>query len=175
VTRDLLSHSDAAEGTAQFDPANDDLIVDYRLGRGVLEPTEAPQIFVIGPHGFEKPIDIARVSAGVYHGRLHIGDQRGLFRIRPLAESPAFPEIGVYRRRDELLDYGSNTNLLRQISALSGGRFDPAPQDVFRNDGHYIPANWRLWPALLAFAIAVTIIELGFRKWRGVFQRFNSR
>lgn len=175
VTRDLLPHSSAAEAVAQFDPANDDLVVDYHIGNGVPEPAEVPQIFVIGPHGFKKPIQVARVAAKSYHGRLHIGNQRGLFRMRPLVDSAAFPEIGVYRQRDELLDYGSNTGLLRQISALTGGRFSPAPQDVFRSDGHYIPATWRLWPALLALAIAVTIIELGLRKWRGIFQRFSSR
>ncbi len=175
VTRDLLPHSSAAEAVAQFDPANNDLVVDYRLGKGVSEPAQIPRIFAIGPGGFEKPIDVNQTSAGTYHGRLHIGDLRGLFRIRPLAELEAFPEIGFYRQRDELLDYGSNPDLLRQISTLSGGRFDPEPQAVFRNDGHFIPAVWRLWPGLLAFAIGVTIIELAVRKWRGIVQRFSSR
>ena len=175
VTRDLLPHSSAAEAVAQFDPANNDLVVDYHLGKGVPEPAQIPQIFALGSGGFEKAIDVNQSSAGMYHGRLHIGDLRGLFRIRPLAESEAFPEIGFYRQRDELLDYGSNPDLLRQISALSGGRFEPEPQAVFRNDGHFIPAVWRLWPGLLAFAIGVTIIELAVRKWRGIVQRFSSR
>jgi Mg-chelatase subunit ChlD/uncharacterized membrane protein len=175
VTRDLLPHSSSADAVAKFDPANDDLIVDYHLRQGVNDPAQVPPIFVLGPGGFQKPIDISRVSPGAYHGRIHIGDRRGLFRIRPLADSAAFPEIGIYRQQDELLDYGSDTRLLRQISALTGGRFDPAPRDVFRAEGHYIPAVWRLWPALLAFAIAVSLIELGMRKWRGIFQRFTSR
>lgn len=175
VTRDLLPHSSPAEAVAQFDPANNDLVVDYHLGKGVPEPAQIPQIFALGPRGFEKPIDVSQNSAGTYHGLLHIGDLRGLFRIRPLAESEAFPEIGFYRQRDELLDYGSNPGLLRQISALSGGRFEPEPPAVFRNDGHSIPAVWRLWPGLLAFAIGVTIIELAVRKWRGIVQRFSSR
>jgi Ca-activated chloride channel homolog len=175
VTRDLLPHSSLAEAVAQFDPANNDLVVDYRLGKDVPEPPQIPRIFALGPHGFEKPIDVVQTSPGTYHGRLHIGDIRGLFRIRPLAESEAFPEIGFYRQRDELLDYGSNPDVLRQVSALSGGRFDPQPRDVFRSDGHFIPAVWRLWPGLLAFAIGVTILELAVRKWRGIVQRFSSR
>lgn len=175
ATRDLLPHSSAAEAVAQFDPANDDLVVDYHEGRGIPEAASVPQIFVLGPQGFQKPIEVVRLGPGSYHGRLHIGNQRGLFRIRPLADSETFPEIGVYRQRDELLDYGSNSGLLRQISALTGGRFEPDPDDVFRSDGHYISAVWRLWPALLAFAIGLTIVELCLRKWRGILQRFSSR
>ncbi len=43
-----------------------------------------------------------------YRGRIHIGQLQGLFRIRPLEESRAFPEVGSYRQEQELLDYGSN-------------------------------------------------------------------
>jgi hypothetical protein len=96
---------------------------------------------------------------------------RGLFRIRPLAETRAFPEIGFYRQQQEMLDYGSDPSLLRQISNLTGGRFNPAPEDVFRSNGRYIPSAWRLWPALLALTIALTIAELAVRKWRGIFHR----
>jgi Mg-chelatase subunit ChlD len=175
VTRDLLPHSNAAEAVAQLDAANNDLLVDYHLGPGISEPQQIPQIFVLGPHGFEKAIDVARTGAGIYHGRLHIGDLRGLFRIRPLAESPAFPELGFYRQQEEMLDYGSNTALLRQIASLSGGQFNPEPQDIFRSGGRYIPVVWRLWPGLIGMAIALTLVELILRKWRGIFQRFSSR
>jgi Ca-activated chloride channel homolog len=171
VTRDLLPHTRTTEALAQFDAANNDLVVEYRLGAAVSEPPDIPQIYVLGPGSFEKPIDVRRTSPGVYHGRLHLGDLRGLFRIRPLAETRAFPEIGFYRQQQEMLDYGSDPGLLRQISNLTGGRFNPAPEDIFRSNGRYIPSPWRLWPALLALTIALTIAELAVRKWRGIFQR----
>jgi hypothetical protein len=175
VARDLLPHSSAAEAVAQLDPANSDLVVDYHLGPGIAEPEQVPQIYVLGPHSFEKPIDVTRTGPGIYHGRLHIGDLRGLFRIRPLVDSPAFPEVGFYRQQEEMLDYGANTFLLQQIANLTGGRFNPEPQDVFRSGGRYIPAVWRVWPGLIGLAIFLTILEIFLRKWRGILQRFSSR
>jgi Ca-activated chloride channel homolog len=175
VTRDLLPHATASDATATLDAANNDLVVSYRLAGGIKEPDQVPQIFVLGPEGFQKPIEVARAAAGTYEGRLHIGDLRGLFRIRPLADSTAFPEVGFYRQQEETQDYGSNPGVLRQISTLTGGRFNPEPQDVFRSSGRRIPTVWRLWPGLLAAAIGLSIVELLVRKWRGIFQSFSAR
>ncbi|HWF47568.1 MAG TPA: VWA domain-containing protein [Bryobacteraceae bacterium] len=173
ITRDLLAHADQSEATAQFDTANGDILVTYRLGPGVAEPTEAPAIFAIGPQGFQKPIDVQRTSPGVYHGRLHVGNLSGLFRIRPVNDSRAFPEIGLYRQQEELQDYGSNRPLLEQISALTGGRFNPPPQSVFDANGRSVAITWDLWPVALGLAIAFSIAELVARKWSGLMQSFQ--
>ena len=175
VTRDLLPHSSASEAIAQFDAANQDLVVEYHLGPGVTPPDGVPEIFVLGPEGFERPIEVLRAAPGLYRGRLHLGELRGLFRIRPLQETRAFPEVGIYRQQEEMLDYGSNPGLLRQISSLTGGQFEPSVAEVFRSGGRHLPTTWRLWPALLGVAIALTIAELVVRKWRGIFQRFSPR
>jgi hypothetical protein len=139
----------------------------------VAEPTEAPAIFAIGPQGFQKPIDVQRTSPGVYHGRLHVGNLSGLFRIRPVNDSRAFPEIGLYRQQEELQDYGSNRPLLEQISALTGGRFNPPPQSVFDANGRSVAITWDLWPVALGLAIAFSIAELVARKWSGLMQSFQ--
>lgn len=173
VTRDLLAHTDQSEATAQFDTANGDILVTYRLGPGVEEPAEVPAIFAIGPQGFQKPIEVQRTSPGVYRGRLHVGDLSGLFRIRPMNESRAFPEIGLYRQQEELQDYGSNRPLLAQISALTGGRFNPPADSVFDTDGRSVAITWDLWPLVLGFAIAFSIAELVARKWSGLVQSFH--
>jgi hypothetical protein len=175
VTRDLLPHATASDATAVLDAANNDLVVSYHLAGGTKEPEQVPRIFVMGPEGFEKPIEVARTASSAYEGRLHIGELRGLFRIRPLEDSEAFPEVGFYRQQEEMQDYGSNPRLLQQISALTGGTLNPAPEDVFRANGRRIVAVWRLWPALLALAIALTIVELFVRKWRGIFQSLRGK
>ncbi len=168
AARDLLPQTGRSEASAQFDTANGDILVNYRLGAGVEEPAAVPQIFVLGPNGFEKAIDVEKTSPRVYRGRLHVGPLRGLFRIRPEAESSAFPEVGLYREQEELRDYGSNHALLAQISNLTGGRFNPRPSSIFDADGRRIYTTWQLWPALLGLAIALTIAELIARKWSGV-------
>jgi Ca-activated chloride channel homolog len=170
VSRDLLTHTDESEASAQFDTADNDILVSYRLAVGVTEPRAIPQIFVIGSNGFEKPIEVHKAAPRLYNGRLHVGRLRGLFRIRPVNDSTAFPEIGLYRDEEERQDYGSNQALLRQISNLTGGRFNAAPSTIFDTGGRSIYTSWQLWPALLGLAIAFTVAELVARKWSGLIQ-----
>jgi hypothetical protein len=108
------------------------------------------------------------VAPGLYRGRLQIGQRRGLFRIRPLVESPVFPEIGLYRQQEELLEYGANRALLAQIARLTGGRVNPPLDKIFDAGGRTLSTTWQLWPVLLALAIGLTIAELTARKWAGV-------
>ncbi len=175
VTRDLLSHADPAEANAQFDTANGDILVSYHLASGLPEPATAPQIYVLGPNGFEKPIEVYRVESRVYQGRLHVGHTSGLFRIRPVGESNTFPEIGLYRPQEELQDYGSNEWLLNQIASLTGGRFNPSSAAIFDARGRSLSTIWQLWPMLLGLAIALNIAELIARKWSGLRESFRLR
>ncbi|HEY7305758.1 MAG TPA: VWA domain-containing protein, partial [Bryobacteraceae bacterium] len=108
VTRDLLTHTGQTEARAHYDSANGDIQVSYRLSADLKEPVAVPQIFVVGPRGFEQRIDIERTANHLYRGRLHIGRASGLFRIRPVTDSAVFPEIGFYRQHQEASDHGSN-------------------------------------------------------------------
>ena len=61
-----------------------------------------PDIYALGPNGFQAPLKVDKVAAGHYRGRLAIGQNQGLFRVRPVADSRAFPEVGFYRQEDEM-------------------------------------------------------------------------
>ena len=112
IFRDLLPHAPASEATADFDRANNELVVEYRLAHGMADPDKIPDIYALGPSGFQAPLKVDKVAAGHYRGRLPIGQNQGLFRIRPVADSRAFPEVGFYRQEDEMTEYGNNTELL---------------------------------------------------------------
>jgi len=168
LTRDLLPHAQAGEASVEFDSANGDLVVDYRLGRDVEEPATIPEIFVFGPNGFQKPIAVKKIAAGAFRGRLQIGAREGLFRVRPLADSRAFPEAGLYRPEAELADYGSNQALLKQVAEFTGGRFEPSPKAIFDSGRRSIASTLQLWPGFLALAVALNLIELIMRKWKAV-------
>ncbi|HEY3740858.1 MAG TPA: VWA domain-containing protein [Bryobacteraceae bacterium] len=170
VLRDLLPHAQSGEATAEYDAVSGELQVDYRLTPGT-DPAKIPPIFVIGPDGFHKPIPVAKIAESAYRGRLAVGQRQGLFRIRPVEESPAFPEIGLYRQEDEMSQYGSNEFLLRQVAAFTGGRFAPAAANAFDAGGRAIPATLALWPGLIGLAIALNLAELIMRKWKGLFKR----
>jgi len=175
VARDLLPHAPESEASADYDRAGNNLVVDYRLSKNVPEPAAVPDIFAFGPNGFQAPLEVTKVAAGHYRGVLAIGDNEGLFRVRPEADSRVFPEVGFYRQEDELHEYGSNPQLLRQIAAATGGRFNPAPQDVFDAGGRSIRSTMELWPALLVLALLLNLAELVLRKWKGVVQALRPR
>lgn len=166
--RDLLPHTEAGEATAEFDSATGQVVVDYRLGGNMEEPAQVPGIYISGPDGFQRPVPVAKVAAGAYKGRVHVGARQGLFRVRPVSESRAFPEVGVYREEQEMTETGSNELLLKQVAQFTGGRFNPAPSQVFESAGRAVQSSMRLWPGLVALAIALNIAELILRKWSGL-------
>jgi Ca-activated chloride channel family protein len=171
LSRDLLPHTQAGEATVEYDSANGDLVANYRLGAGVDEPKDIPAIYVIGSDGFKKQVEVRKVGAGVYRGRLPIGSRQGLFRVRPLVDTPAFPEVGLYRPEVELTEYGSNQTLLKQVAEFTGGRFEPSPKAVFDAGGRTLSSTLQLWPGLLALAVLANLAELVLRKWKGLFGR----
>ena len=171
LSRDLLPHTQAGEATVEYDSANGDLVANYRLGDGVDEPKEIPAVYVIGSLGFKKQMDVIKVGEGVYRGRLPIGAREGLFRVRPLVDTAAFPEVGLYRPEVELTEYGSNQALLKQVAEFTGGRFEPAPKEVFDPGTRTLASTLQLWPGLLGLAVLANLIELVLRKWKGLFGR----
>src|SRR5262249_19518236 len=173
IFRDLLPHALESETTADFDRASDELVVDYRLSHQSEEPKTVPDIFGIGPSGFQTALKVGKVAAGHYRGRVKIGANQGLFRIRPLTVSRAFPEVGFYRQEDEMQEYGNNDQLLRQIAASTGGRYNPSNGDIFQASGRSIATVMELWPGLLALAVLLNLTELVLRKWKGLMEALH--
>ncbi|HTA46497.1 MAG TPA: VWA domain-containing protein [Bryobacteraceae bacterium] len=174
IFRDLLPHGNESEAVARYDSANQEIVVDYHLSDRTTEPATPPDLYVIGPGDFRHPLDVSRLAPGTYRGRLRIGSLEGLFRVRPLNESRAFPEVGLYRQESELSDYGSNEVLLKSIAQSTGGRFDPSVRQLFDSGGKYIESALRLWPGLLALAVLLNLIELVMRKWRGIIESIRG-
>jgi Ca-activated chloride channel family protein len=173
VTRDLLPRAQSSEAQAELDNSSDDMVINYHLTRNTDEPASIPAIYALGPNGFRAPLKVTKATAGSYRGVVHIGRNQGLFRVRPLIESRAFPEIGFYRPEDEMTDHSSDELLLRQIAKSTGGRFNPPVKDVFDAAGRAVPSSMELWPGLLALALLLNLIELISRKWKGLIESFQ--
>jgi uncharacterized membrane protein len=173
IFHDLLPHAPQSETTADFDRATGELTVDYRLSREVPEPDKVPDVFAIGSGGFQAPLNVTKVTTGHYRGRINIGQTQGLLRVRPLADSHAFPEVGFYRQEDELLEYGNNADLLKEIAKSTGGRFNVRPRDAFESAGRSVAVTMELWPGLLALAVALNLAELVLRKWKGLLEALH--
>jgi hypothetical protein len=166
--RDILPRSQAGETLTEYDAVNGNLEVTYRLARGMAEPKQIPPVFLVGPDDFRQQVEIRRTGSGLYKGSVNIGARQGLFRIRPVEDHPVFSETGYYRQELEFADYGNNEALLRQIAGFTGGRYNPAPSQVFDAQGRSVPATTRLWPGLLGLAVLLNLLELVVRKWRSI-------
>ncbi|HXZ87729.1 MAG TPA: VWA domain-containing protein, partial [Candidatus Binataceae bacterium] len=164
VFRDLLPHASPTDARLEYDSATGDLVARYRLGANVAEPPSIPELYVIGPDHFQRPLTAKKTALGTYDGRVEIGAREGLFRVRPVEDSEAFPEAALYRPEAELSEYGSDEALLKQVAEFTGGRFQPSPSDVFDSGGRTVPVVLELWPWLLALAIALNLTELILRK-----------
>ncbi len=171
VLRDLLPHSETEDSSLTFDPTNRELEVTYRLASGEDSNAKLPALFAFGANGFQQAVLVQKVAAGVYRGRILIGDRTGLFRVRPAETTRLFPEVGFYRQETEVVDYGSNPELLRQISSFSGGLSEPKAADIFRGGGRQIETSLALWPLLIGLAILLNLVELFLRK--GVREYFS--
>ncbi|MBL0155868.1 MAG: VWA domain-containing protein [Bryobacterales bacterium] len=166
VVRDLLPHAQPGQTTLTHDAANGLLVADYRFSAGLPAPAAPPAIFAIGPDGFQAPLRLERLSADHFRATVAIANRKGLFRVRPLAESRVFPEVGLYLPEPEITTYGSNPLLLQQLSAYTGGRYNPTAKQVFDPAGRSIPSTMRLWPGLLAAALILNLLELAWRRLR---------
>lgn len=175
LLRDLLPQAQEGEARLAYNAADDELLITYRLGRTVEEPAAVPDVFVFGPEGFQRAVKVDKAAQGIYRGRIALEQRRGLFRVRPLEESRAFPETGIYLQEQELGDYGHDERLLRQLAEFTGGRFEPPPGQVFDGGRRAVPTSWRLWPLLLATAILLNLAELIWRKWPGVAETLKLR
>jgi len=168
VVRDLLPHAATSDARLTLDRATGELVAEYRLGPDVAAPDPLPEIYVLGPGEFRKPLNLRKMAARTYRARIPIGSRQGLFRVRAVENSPAFPETGIYLQEDELNDFGANETLLQRTAVWTGGRFEPNVRDIFQTGGQAIATTMMLWPGLLLLAILLNLAELIVRKWKGL-------
>jgi Ca-activated chloride channel family protein len=164
VCRDLLPHANEADARLEYDASSGDLVARYRLGSNAAEPAAIPELYVIGPDRFQRSMPVQKIALGTYGARTSIGAREGLFRVRPVEDSEAFPEAALYRPEAELSEFGSDEPLLKQVAEFTGGRFQPAEADVFDAGGRTVPVTEQLWPWLLAMAMTLNAVELILRK-----------
>jgi hypothetical protein len=172
---DLPARTPKARVSAEYDQANAEYLIQYRLGPHIQASTTGKEIFVSQPHSIGDPVEAEQVSDGVIRARVRCNHTAGLFLVRPLDESADLPQVLLYRHDQELDGHSTNSALLRRVSELTGGRFNPDPRHVFDPNGRTAAARLQLWPVLLAgvmllsgaigFCAGVTRFSTGLRPW----------
>jgi len=166
LVRDLLPRSSGTETRVVYHRDRNSVRVHYRLAEHVDEPPDTPELFLLGPEGFHRKVPLVKLAPRQYVAEVDLGKRNGFFRLRPLDDDPRFPEVAFHQPETELSEFGCDVPLLQQIAQLTGGQFQPKPEEVFSPRGRAVPATLALWPGLLWLAIAVSLAELWIRHWQ---------
>ena len=162
LLRDILPRSSSTEVETSFDEAAGEIVARY-IPRTASSGADPPEIFALGPDGYRQ-VAVPKPFEGGYEARFPAQGQFGFFRIRPELRTPAFPEVAHYRENAELTRFGSDASLLRTIAAATGGRVNPAPEELFSTGDGQVQRWMDLWPLLLALAIFLNLVEVAARK-----------
>ncbi len=65
---------------------------------------------------------------------------------------------------EEYLIHNADEELLKRLASVSGGKFNPAADEVFRAVENPIPVRLHLWPYLLTIAACLLIADIALRR-----------
>jgi Ca-activated chloride channel homolog len=171
LTRDLYSHAGSSDVVASL--GANEIQINYNLDAETAFRPVVPKVLVLGPDGFKKAVLLQETAPLSYAANLSIGDEPGVFRVLPQPSSAAFPATALLT--PSAGDSTSSREELRQIAKLTGGNFyaNPASRPVW--SAKKIPVRTNLWPALVAFAIMLNLVELALRKSHSISKPFWSK
>lgn len=141
---------DAIDPSGRFlNGAKTDLtVINDQFGKRTVEMVQT------APGRYQAEVPTPR--AGAYH--LEIGQT---LDGRPTHQQSRGLAVGY---PEELRLRATNEDLLRSIARVSGGAFDPGPEDVFKADGRSARRATPLWPYLLAGAIVLFVLDVALRR-----------
>src|SRR5262249_19050104 len=109
-------------------------------------------------------LNVHQTGPGHYEATFPL-DPKGSYLFRASDQQATGPSrMLAYSYPDEYHFYPPNTDLLRSISAETGGKFQPAAQDIFTTDGETTTRPVPLWPYLAVVALALYIASVFLRR-----------
>ncbi|GBC99717.1 hypothetical protein HRbin17_02248 [bacterium HR17] len=158
---------------------NYDLWVQVAKGRATIELFAAdergepvnllqPQAIVSGPSGESKTVVLQQEGVGRYRGTVAAGET-GIYRVT-VTERDASGQMGVYVASfavpypTEYRFVRPNERLLRQLSAITGGRFGVPPEAVFALPRQRQGAIVDLWQGCLVAALMALLLDIAARR-----------
>ncbi|MAT16424.1 MAG: chloride channel protein [Planctomyces sp.] len=108
----------------------------------------------IGPGKYKTSFDV--LKPGAYHleltqkqgGQVQFQQSRGMIVGYP----------------DELRLKPTNTELLKSLAEMSGGKYDPTAEEIFENESRTTGRPTPLWPYLLAAALVLFLVDVALRR-----------
>jgi uncharacterized membrane protein len=126
------------------------------------------ELTVIDPQLAQRKLTMTQTAPGRYAaewktplpGAYHL-ELSQKYQSKPLYQQSRGLSVGY---ADELRLRPTNETLLKQIAALSGGSYDPAPEQVFAHDGRTAGRPTPLWPYLVMAAASIFLVDVALRR-----------
>ncbi len=127
------------------------------------------EVAVLDPSGRQKSLALERTAPGRYeawwpagakggyHAQIVFKQNGEVVERQSLSASAGYPDEFLLRPPDEAK--------LRALAAQTGGRFNPAPDDILRDDRRTAPRERELWPWLIAAALLLFVGDVASRRW----------
>ena len=123
------------------------------------------QLRVVTPDQSISDVAVRQTGPGFYEADFAL-TSKGAYIFRLIGESGAVSRTLAYSYPEEFHFYPTNTAPLRAISEATNGKFQPAPEDIFRRDGQTTRVPLRLWPIFASLALFLYFGDVYLRRVR---------
>jgi Ca-activated chloride channel family protein len=148
-------------------------ILDTADGNGEFLTDVGGEIAMLDPHGHESRVPLtatepgrleawwAAPDRGAYNGEIVLR-RAGSAGDEPLARQFISAAVGY---PDEFQLRPIDETLLRHLAQATGGQYNPAPADLFKNDARSAGREIELWPWLLGLCAFLFIFDVAIKRW----------
>ena len=132
---------------------------------GSFQENLTSQLSVVDPQQNVSIVNLRHSGPGTYEGEFSV-DQRGPYLFRVAGEEAGVSRILPYSYPEEYHFYPPDVELLREVSAVTGGTFDANASDIFRPGSQPTERPTPLWPYLAIGALLLYLGDIFLRRVR---------
>ena len=129
------------------------------------------QLTVIDPQQNVSVVDLRHSGPGTFEGEFPVPEQ-GHYLFRVAGDEAGLSRILPYSYPDEYHFYPPDTELLREVSTVTGGTFDANSAEIFAARGQNTERPTALWTYLAVVALLLYLCDIFLRRIR-VFEMIN--
>jgi uncharacterized membrane protein/uncharacterized protein YegL len=125
-----------------------------------------PKLRIVNPAQAASTVEVPQVGPGAYETRVPL-NQDGTYVFRTVGDVAGGTSRTLeYSYPDEYHFYPPNFQVLRDVSSITGGVYQPAGPEIFDTNGETVNVHTRLWPALASLALVLYLADVFLRRLR---------